>query len=111
MERQCRSYKSMHISSITSAESVVKPPKMATAKERLLLLIPTTIIETLLAIASRTTADRPATIFLYALAINFVLLATWSIFIWPFLFNPLRHLPTVRVTNLLHKMPNRQKYG
>lgn len=74
---------------------------MSTAKERILILILTAIIETLLVIASRMTADRSATIFLYALAINFVLLATWSVFIWPFLFNPLRHLPTVRVSNLL----------
>lgn len=84
---------------------------MSTAKERILLLVPTAITETLLVIASRITAERPATIFLYALAINFVLLATWRIFIWPFLFNPLRHLPTVRVSNPRHKHPIDMTHG
>lgn len=71
---------------------------MSTAKERLTLLIPSTVVETLVVIAFRVTTERPATIFLYALGVNFILLAIWRIFIWPFFFNPLRHLPTVRVS-------------
>lgn len=70
---------------------------MSTAKERLILLVPPTVIETSLIIFSRMTSERPTTIFLYALTVNFVLLALWNIFIWPFFFNPLRHLPTVHV--------------
>lgn len=74
---------------------------MSTAKERLILLIPPTVVETGLIIYSRMTSERPTTIFLYALAINFVLMAIWNIFIWPFFVNPLRHLPTVHVFTLL----------
>jgi membrane protein YdbS with pleckstrin-like domain len=70
---------------------------MSTAKERLVLLIPPTVVETGLIIFFRMTSERPATIFLYALGINFVLMAIWNIFIWPFFVNPLRHLPTVHV--------------
>ncbi|KAJ5297848.1 hypothetical protein N7508_008097 [Penicillium antarcticum] len=69
---------------------------MSTAKERLTLLIPSIVVETLVIIASRMTTERPATIFLYAFGANFLLLAIWRVFIWPFFFNPLRHLPTVR---------------
>lgn len=70
---------------------------MSTAKERLVLLVPPTVVETGLIIFSRMTSERPATIFLYALTVNFVLMAIWNIFIWPFFINPLRHLPTVHV--------------
>lgn len=70
---------------------------MSTAKERLTLLVPTTVIQTLIVISSRLTPERPTTVFLYAFAINLVILAIWNIFIWPFFINPLRHLPTVRV--------------
>ena len=73
---------------------------MSTAKERLILLVPSTVVESLVIIASRMTSERPATIFLYALGVNFILLALWNIFIWPFFFNPLRHLPTVQVSVL-----------
>lgn len=71
--------------------------KMSTAKERMLLLIPSTVVETLLVVATRITLERPSIVFLYALAVNFVLLSIWSVFIWPFFINPLRHLPTVHV--------------
>jgi hypothetical protein len=72
---------------------------MSTARERLVLLIPPTVVETGLIIYSRMTSERPATIFLYTLAINFLLMAMWNIFIWPFFVNPLRHLPTVHVSS------------
>lgn len=72
---------------------------MSTAKERLVLLVPPTVVETGLVIYSRMTSERPTTIFLYALAINFVLMAIWDVFIWPFFVNPLRHLPTVHVSS------------
>lgn len=70
---------------------------MFTAKERLVLLIPLTVVESGLIIFFRMTSARPTTIFLYAFTVNFVLMAIWNIFIWPFFFNPLRHLPTVHV--------------
>jgi hypothetical protein len=75
---------------------------MSTAKERLVLLIPPTVVETGLIIYSRMTSERPTTIFLYALAI-------WNIFIWPFFVNPLRHLPTVHVFPLKVKVPIDEK--
>ncbi|KAJ5744825.1 hypothetical protein N7533_009695 [Penicillium manginii] len=67
---------------------------MSTTKERLVLLIPSTIVETLLIMAIGITMERPATIFAYALSVNFVLMFIWNVFIWPFFLNPLRHLPT-----------------
>lgn len=70
---------------------------MSPAKERMLLLVPLTVVETLLIIATGITPERPSTIFLHALAANFTLLSIWSVFIWPYFINPLRHLPTVRV--------------
>lgn len=75
---------------------------MASAKDSLLLLIPSTVIETLLVIASHLSSERPATIFLYAFSINFVILAIWNVFIYPFFINPLRHLPTVHVRTPYH---------
>jgi hypothetical protein len=77
------------------------------AKEHLTILVPLSAVETLLVNASRMTTERPATIFLYASGINFVLLAIWSIFIWPFVFNPLRHLPTVKVIRLFAQFVQR----
>ncbi|THC95055.1 hypothetical protein EYZ11_005450 [Aspergillus tanneri] len=68
---------------------------MSTAKERVALLVPATALETLAVMATGTADERPTTIFLYAMLINFLLLAVWSVFIWPFFINPLRHLPTV----------------
>ncbi|KAJ5975656.1 hypothetical protein N7481_009363 [Penicillium waksmanii] len=68
---------------------------MSTAKERLVLLVPSTIVETLLIMSIGITMNRPATIFAYALSVNFVLMFIWNVFIWPFFLNPLRHLPTV----------------
>ncbi|OQE15446.1 hypothetical protein PENSTE_c028G07114 [Penicillium steckii] len=68
---------------------------MSTSKELLALLIPSTVVETLLVMATGITMERPATIFLWASSMNLALMFIWNIFIWPFLFNPLRHLPTV----------------
>lgn len=70
---------------------------MSTAKERLVLLVPPTVVETLLVMAADITKERPVTIFLYALSVNFLLMVIWNVFIWPFFLNPLRHLPTVHV--------------
>lgn len=70
---------------------------MSTAKERLIYLVPPTVLETLIVVTSRLTPERPTTVFLYAFAINFAILAIWNVFIWPFFINPLRHLPTVHV--------------
>lgn len=39
-------------------------------------------------------------VFFVAFALNFLLLATWSVIIWPFVFNPLRHLPQAPVRPL-----------
>ena len=36
-------------------------------------------------------------VFSWAFGINFVALATWSVFIWPLFFSPLRHLPRAKV--------------
>lgn len=72
---------------------------MSTAKERLVLLVPSTIVETLLIMTIGITTERPVTIFAYALSVNFVLMFIWNVFIWPFFLNPLRHLPTVHVWN------------
>lgn len=81
----------------------IEAHKMPT-KESLTVLVPTTVVETFILIATRVTTERPATIFCYALGVNVILLAIWSIFIWPFLFNPLRHLPTVKVMKVLQNI-------
>lgn len=70
---------------------------MSIVRERIVLLIPATVVETLIVIASHITEERPVTIFLYTLAVDCAILATWNVFIWPFFVNPLRHLPTVQV--------------
>ncbi|KAJ5818980.1 hypothetical protein N7474_004571 [Penicillium riverlandense] len=67
---------------------------MSLSKEHLVSLIPVTVAETFGVMVSRLTTERPTTIFLYALIINLCLMLIWDIFIWPFFFNPLRHLPT-----------------
>lgn len=33
-----------------------------------------------------------------ALGVNLTLKALWTVVIWPFVFNPLRHLPTIPVS-------------
>lgn len=38
--------------------------------------------------------------FAWSFGINFVALATWSVFIWPLCFSPLRHLPCAPVRYL-----------
>ncbi|CAG8933474.1 unnamed protein product [Penicillium salamii] len=69
------------------------------AKDRLTSIVPISIVETLLVVAWSMTEERlwrPSTIFCCIFGANVALLAIWRIFIWPFLFNPLRHLPTVK---------------
>lgn len=39
-------------------------------------------------------------VFISAFALNFALLAVWSVFIWPFVFSPLRNLPLAPVRPL-----------
>ena len=41
------------------------------------------------------------TVILGALGVNIVLKGAYSLLIWPFLFNPLRHLPTIPVCQSL----------
>jgi hypothetical protein len=41
-------------------------------------------------------------VFSWAFGLNFAALATWSVFIWPLLFNPLRHVPLAKVRPPLH---------
>jgi hypothetical protein len=36
-------------------------------------------------------------VFARAFGLNFAAQAIWALFIWPFVFNPLRHLPKVNV--------------
>lgn len=66
------------------------------------LLLPATVAETVLIIKLGLESRTSAIVFVYAYAINLALMAIWKIFIWPFFFNPLRHLPTVRVRCLYH---------
>ncbi|KAG2418345.1 hypothetical protein HFD88_001446 [Aspergillus terreus] len=70
---------------------------MSSVAEQLAFLIPVTVVETFAVTATRMVPEqKPTSVFLYALGLNLVLLAIWNIFVWPFLVNPLRHLPTVR---------------
>ncbi|CAG7945837.1 unnamed protein product [Penicillium salamii] len=69
------------------------------AKDRLTSIVPISIVETLLVVAWSMAEERPwrpSTIFCCVFGANVAALAIWRIFIWPFLFNPLRHLPTVK---------------
>jgi hypothetical protein len=45
-------------------------------------------------------------VFFWAFGINFAALATWSVFIWPLCFNPLRHLPLAKVRFLIKTTTN-----
>ncbi|KAJ5793238.1 uncharacterized protein N7503_009216 [Penicillium pulvis] len=60
------------------------------------LLLPVTVVETILIIRFSLEPRSAAVVFVYAYAMNLTMMAIWKIFIWPFFFNPLRHLPTVR---------------
>jgi hypothetical protein len=40
-------------------------------------------------------------VFSWSFGINFSVQLAWALFIWPFFFNPLRHLPAAKVGYLL----------
>ncbi|KAJ5683057.1 hypothetical protein N7462_006222 [Penicillium macrosclerotiorum] len=84
---------------------------MSRAKGNLIYLIPGTVLETLLVIASHMTVERPTAIFLYALAANVTLMTLWNVFIWPLFLNPLRHLPTIHGPFIGAKVFLRQPRG
>jgi hypothetical protein len=45
-----------------------------------------------------------------ALGVNFLLNAVYGLLIWPFLLNPVRHLPKVQVCETRTKWKNKIKY-
>lgn len=60
-------------------------------------LVAFTLVEALLLHRTLFAGETLRTVLLGTLGVNVLLKSVWSLLVWPFLINPLRHLPTIPV--------------